>query len=387
MEGSDTTSLQRGAAAVAQDATSQSRLQRQFAWLIAGALGVAMLTWYYQRAFSASSTSAGASTSKSSQTADSTLPAVDFAGLRKSQAGGPPSADQTNPYRIGSVLGDPGISAPDELVREEPPYAPPPPSGAASPTPEQRRLSGEVFSRRASEQPGQDLVTLPADAETPGTVSASATSTPASLLAAQLLPTPIATAHATQLPTRRLLLPKGRFIDCTLHTAIDSTLPGMATCLTATDTFSDDGSVVLLERGTTLIGEVQSNVSQGQARVFVLWTEARTPTGVVVPLASPGTDALGRSGLPGKVNRHFWDRFGAAMLVSVLDGAVQGYAAREASGSTVVVNPSGTQDVMTEVLRSTVNIPPTIRIPHGARIQILAARDVDFRGVYQLTSR
>src|SRR5271170_2798230 len=28
-------------------------------------------------------------------------------------------------------------------------------------------------------------------------------------------------------------------------------------------------------------------------------------------------------GLPGTVNRHFWDRFGAALLISVIDGAIQ----------------------------------------------------------------
>ena len=51
----------------------------------------------------------------------------------------------------------------------------------------------------------------------------------------------------------------------------------MTTCITATDTFSADGSVVLLERGTKLVGETRGEVQQGSARVFVLWTEARTP--------------------------------------------------------------------------------------------------------------
>ena len=74
----------------------------------------------------------------------------------------------------------------------------------------------------------------------------------------------------------------------------------MTTCVMATDAFGVDGKVVLLERGTKLIGETRGQVQQGSARVFVLWTEARTPAGVVVPLASPGADELGRSGLPGR---------------------------------------------------------------------------------------
>jgi type IV secretion system protein VirB10 len=189
------------------------------------------------------------------------------------------------------------------------------------------------------------------------------------------------------LPTQRLLLPKGAFIDCTLETAIDSTLPGMTTCITATDTFSADGSTVLLERGTKLVGETRGGASQGAARVFVLWSEARTPTGVVIPLSSPGTDELGRSGLAGNVNRHFFQRFGAAILISLISGAVQGAVSSQSSGSTVVYNPSGSQDVMSEVLKDTINIPPTITKNQGDRIQVLVARDLDFRSVYELEPR
>jgi len=197
----------------------------------------------------------------------------------------------------------------------------------------------------------------------------------------------MASARARVLPTRRFLLSKGAFIDCTLETAIDSTLPGMTTCITATDTFSSDGTVVLLERGTKLIGETRGQVQQGAARVFVLWTEARTPTGIVVPLDSPGADELGRSGLAGEVNRHFWDRFGAAILISTLDGAVQA-AVQSASrgGGPVIYNPSGTESVVTDVLKNSVNIPPTITKRNGDRIQVFVARDVDFRSVYELRS-
>jgi type IV secretion system protein VirB10 len=192
-------------------------------------------------------------------------------------------------------------------------------------------------------------------------------------------------ARAKVLPTRRFLLAKGAFIDCTLETAIDSTLPGMTTCITATDTFGADGTVVLLERGTKLIGETRGQVQQGTARVFVLWTEARTPTGVVVPLDSPGTDELGRTGLPGSVNHHFWERFGAAILISTLDGAVQA-AVQSASrgGGPIIYNPSGTENVLTDVLKNSINIRPTITKANGDRIQVFVARDVDFRSVYEL---
>ena len=186
------------------------------------------------------------------------------------------------------------------------------------------------------------------------------------------------------LATQTLLLPKGAFLDCTLETAIDSTLPGMTTCVTATDTFSADGKVVLLERGTKLVGETRGQVQRGSARIFVLWSEARTPQGIVVPLASPGTDELGRSGLPGTVNRHFFERFGAAILISVIDGAIQKEVQSESDGGTVVYSPSASQDIATEVLRSTVNVPPTVVKPQGDRIQILVARDLDFRTVYEL---
>lgn len=202
----------------------------------------------------------------------------------------------------------------------------------------------------------------------------------ASLLTPQVTPA----VEARLLPTLRFLLPKGAFIDCTLETAIDSTLPGMTTCVTATDTLSADGTVVLLSRGTKLVGETRGEVEQGQARIFVLWTEARTPTGVVVPLDSPGTDALGRSGLTGRVERHFWERFGAAILVSVIDGAVQAGVQSTSRGGTVLINPSGSEDVMTEVLKGSIDIAPTIAVAQGARIQVLVARDVDFRSVYRL---
>jgi type IV secretion system protein VirB10 len=162
----------------------------------------------------------------------------------------------------------------------------------------ERQLSGAVFSPQSSPTPVSAPISSAsfppgADLKEPGELSA------------LVRPSVTTAVRAQVLPTQRLLLPKGAFLDCTLETAIDSTLPGMTTCVMATDTFGVDGQVVLLERGTKLVGETRGQVQQGSARVFVLWDEARTPAGVIVPLASPGADELGRSGLPGSVDRHF----------------------------------------------------------------------------------
>jgi type IV secretion system protein VirB10 len=265
------------------------------------------------------------------------------------------------------------------------PYSSLPPKTSAELALE-RRLSGNVFARvseSSTPQGGPAAPTLTSD----GTVSMvpSVSSRSESDMAALLRPTAATSAKALVLPTLRFLLAKGAFIDCTLETAIDSTLPGVTTCITATDTFSVDGSVVLLERGTKLIGETRGEVQQGAARVFVLWTQARTPTGVVVPLDSPGTDELGRSGLPGEVDRHFWERFGAAILISTIDGVVQSAVQSTSHGNgAVVYSPSGSESVVTDVLKSTVNIPPTVRKRNGDRIQVFVARDLDFRSVYEL---
>ena len=64
-------------------------------------------------------------------------------------------------------------------------------------------------------------------------------------------------------------------------------------------------------------------------------------------------------------------------------GAVQ---SSHGGNGTVVINPSATQDVVTEILKGTINIPPTVVKQQGDRIQVLVARDLDFRSVYELRS-
>jgi type IV secretion system protein VirB10 len=399
----------------------QSRVSSIMACGLMIILGAGMLTWYYTNALSRQSRA-----KRNAQTAV----------LHRAQAEMPlPALDGFNPVgtapaELRHEITDTQLDAQHLFAEPEPSatdvapaqFPPPEPSqlpltlsqanwaaaGRGGPSyghfahksaeqvEQERLLSGAVFARESvarSAVAGAASVIADGSAISnssgfgaPNTKT-SETGWPEGDIAPLLRPTAIASARARVLPTRRFLLAKGAFIDCTLETAIDSSLPGMTTCITATDTFSEDGTVVLLERGTKLIGETRGQVQQGAARVFVLWTEARTPAGIVVPLDSPGADELGRSGLAGEVNRHFWDRFGAAILISTLDGTVQAAVqSASRSGGPVIYNPSSSESVVTDVLKSSVNIPPTITKRNGDRIQVFVARDLDFRPVYELRS-
>ena len=71
--------------------------------------------------------------------------------------------------------------------------------------------------------------------------------------------------------------------------------------------------------------------------MFVLWTRLIRPDGVSIEIASPATDDLGRGGIGGKVNRHFLQRFGGAILTTVLSAGVNALTASRSGGSTVFV--------------------------------------------------
>jgi type IV secretory pathway VirB10-like protein len=61
----------------------------------------------------------------------------------------------------------------------------------------------------------------------------------------------------------------------------------------------------------------------------------------------------------------------------MIDGAVQGAVVSQRNGGTVIYSPTTSQDITTEVLKSTVDIFPTIEKKNGDRIQILVARNLD----------
>jgi type IV secretion system protein VirB10 len=214
----------------------------------------------------------------------------------------------------------------------------------------------------------------------------------AGALGSQLTPTSTARVSASMIGDRNMLLPKGRSIDCGLTMRLESDLPGLATCVLSQNIFSDNGKVLLLERGSQAVGEYGANMAQGQRRIFVLWTRIETPSGVVINLDSPGADELGTSGLAGRVNNHWWERLGAATLLTLVQDAVGYETAKASNGNAgsyaVLQNTAQSSNNMADlVLQSTIGIKPTLYKNQGDRATIFVARDLDFGSVYGLNPR
>ena len=188
-------------------------------------------------------------------------------------------------------------------------------------------------------------------------------------------------ARAQLLPHQESLVVQGTIIGAVMETALDSDLPGFARAIVTRDVLSFDGSQVLIPAGSHVIGEYNSGVAQGASRIFIVWNRLIRPDGVSVSLGSPAVDDLGRGGLGGKVNRHFLQRFGGAILLSVLTGGISAVTQSLSRGSTVVVSNSNEATSLAGQASRGGDIAPTIKTPQGATVRIFVARDLDFSAV------
>lgn len=201
----------------------------------------------------------------------------------------------------------------------------------------------------------------------------------------QLAHSSIETVRATMVADRNLLLSAGTVIPCTLQTAINSTQAGFVSCVINHDVYSENGRIVLLDKGTKVLGQYSGGITQGQARLFVLWTRALTPRGIAIDLGSPAADSLGRAGLPGGVDTQFWARFGVGLVISVLEDAsnIAGRALA-GNGSNTTQVPSTTGQT---VLQQTMQVRPILKKNQGDTAAIFVAKDFDFRSVYDVRFR
>jgi type IV secretion system protein VirB10 len=181
-----------------------------------------------------------------------------------------------------------------------------------------------------------------------------------------------AAVHSTRIADPASTVVQGTLIPAVLETAINTDLPGYARAVVTEDVRSFDGRRVLIPRSSRLIGEYKGTIAAGQKRAYLMWMRLVLPDGGSIALSSPAVDFSGESGVSGKVNSHFFQRFGSAILLSVLGGA----SALASGGSTVVVS-GGTSAASIAAQRDSERAP-TIHVRPGEPIRVFTARDLIF---------
>lgn len=225
-----------------------------------------------------------------------------------------------------------------------------------------------------------------------------------------------AMATATRNNRTDALISEGTMIRGFLETAINTDLPGMVRAVVREDVYSLDSRRILIPKGSRLTGEYKSGLARGQTRVFIVWNRMIRSDGVSVNIGSPGADSLGRAGLSGKVDNHWWARFGSAIMLSMV-GGVSEYLSNLGDDdnnqqsqtisrvdpitgqvSTITIQPNQSNsdarqigferasntmtELATEAFKDSRSIPPTIYVDQGTPVVVFVRRDLDFSRLY-----
>lgn len=178
----------------------------------------------------------------------------------------------------------------------------------------------------------------------------------------------------------------GTVINAVLLNAVDTKLPGRLTARVTQNIYdSRYGRYLVIPAGSTLEGQYDSNVQDGQNRVLMAFDTLVTPSGGIVPLGNmSASDALGRAGMEGDLHTHFWKRMGISMLMALEAVGLDKISPTQ----TTVSNGGTTASPMTDgasIIVNTANqelkrqyaISPNITIPAGQPMSIITTGAIE----------
>ena len=236
----------------------------------------------------------------------------------------------------------------------------------------------------------------------------------------------------------------GTVIPGVMISGVNSDLPGQLIAQVSEHVYdSATGQYLLIPQGTRLYGLYDSQVSYGQRRALVVWTQAVFPDGSSLDIeAMQGSDQSGYAGFKDKVNNHYLRTFGSIFLLSIFNalpamledgGSSDSSASSEqtittvpvtteevvgvdANGEPIIVSTTSEEVVVTsssqsnessteggnsasaefreqlaattseaglELTRRNLNIQPTLEIRPGYKFNIMVNKDIAFTAPYR----
>lgn len=195
------------------------------------------------------------------------------------------------------------------------------------------------------------------------------------------------------------MIAQGKIIDAVLETAINTDLSGILRAVVSRDVYAESGKVILVPKGSRLVGSYDTAVKRGQKRVYVIWNRVIRPDGIDMMITSPGSDLLGRAGVEGKVDNKYLEIFSNSILLSTLQVAFA-YGAEQITGANGVSEKENTTGSVTtsgsptdlavadavnqfgstvkSITSDLVNVKPTITVDQGTRLKVFVNKDVIF---------
>lgn len=175
----------------------------------------------------------------------------------------------------------------------------------------------------------------------------------------------------------------GTIITMNLRTGINTDLPGMVVAEVSQNVYDSlTGTELLIPKGTRLLASYDSNVSWGQKRALVIWTEMIRPDGYVLRLPGfPGVDKAGYAGYHDRVDNHTWELIGSAFLASIMDLGASEIINRTSDNNLTLsqaiadaINPleSAGQDYLDKQM----NLQPTLTIRPGRTVKLIVNQTI-----------
>lgn len=191
----------------------------------------------------------------------------------------------------------------------------------------------------------------------------------------------------------RYTLHQGKVMPAVLGRDINTDLPGEMTAYTTIDVYDSLGNgYMLIPKGSVLVGQFNSDVKIGQARVNFAFKRLIMPDGRSFDLpAAQANDLGGAAGLEGDVDNHFFTMFASSFAIAWVADRVntaQPTSVTVIGGGSASISPAGQVliDVSKTILERNKRIAPTITIPKGTRFNVEVVRDMEFPGPYRRSS-
>lgn len=181
----------------------------------------------------------------------------------------------------------------------------------------------------------------------------------------------------------------GTVLPVVAVTRVTTDSPGVAIAMLTRDVFDAGLRQVVLPAGSMLLTSHEQAVSVGERRLAFAWDRIEVPRGTgglaagVYQLPGlPGGGWGGEGGVRAHVENHWWQIFGSAAILSLIDIGSQ---LSSNDGNLLTNNreevasaaaSSALSEVITQLLRRNMSISPTLSLEPGTRFHVVVSRDL-----------